>query len=196
MVLIPLLILGVLFSLFLFLVLYTKSRILPFDKVPHNRYTLVLGAGLEKNGIPSNILADRVKTSVNLITNNKTDILILSGSSNSQNYCEPESMKTMAELLGVKTSSLILDFLGKSTFNSCFNLSKISEVNQITIVTQMFHLPRAIWLAEAMGFKVNGTPANIYSFSIYKTAYWYLREAIALPINFIKLLVYRYHLNK
>ena len=193
---ISLLLLGVLFCLFMILVLYTKSRILPFDELPYNQYTLVLGAGLEKNSFPTDILADRVKTAVNLIKNNKTEVLILSGSSNSQNYNEPESMKFMAESLGVKVSSLVLDFLGKSTFDSCLNLFKISGLSQITIVTQKFHLPRAIFLAEVMGYKVNGTPANIYKFSAYKTAYWYIREIIALPINFIKLLIYRYQLKE
>lgn len=196
MLVIPFLVLGVLLCFFLILVLYTKSRILPFDKVPYCQYTLVLGAGLEKNNLPTDILADRVKTAVNLFKSKKTDVLILSGSSNSQNYSEPASMKIMAESLGVKASNLIMDDQGKSTFDSCLNLSNISGVNKITIITQKFHLPRAIFLAEAMDYKVNGIPASLYKFSTYKTAYWYLREVFALPINFIKLLIYYYQLKE
>ncbi|MCJ7519856.1 MAG: YdcF family protein [Anaerolineaceae bacterium] len=192
MVLIPFLILGGLFFLFFKLVLYSRSRIYSLEKVPFSQYTLVLGAGIDKNGLPTDILADRVKAAVNLINNKKTEVLILSGASTSQNFCEPESMKTMAEFLGVKASSLILDNLGTSTYDSCLNSSKIIGASQITIVTQMFHLPRAIWLAEAMGFKVIGTPANFYKFSTYKVTYWYLREIFALPINFMKLMTFRF----
>jgi SanA protein len=196
MILFPLIILAGLFCLYLYLVIKTSSRIFHYEKVPFNRYTLVLGAGLEKNGLPTDILSDRVKTAINLINNNKTDFLILSGSANSQNISEPVSMKYLAQSLGVDTSNLILDNQGKTTFDSLINLSKISGKNQITIVTQRFHLPRAIWLAEALGYQAYGTPANLYNFSAYKIAYWYLREVFALPINFFKLLINRRVLKK
>jgi SanA protein len=195
MVVIPLLFFGMLFCLFLFLYFFTRSRIFSIDKIPHSQYTLVLGAGLEKNGLPTDILADRVKTAANLVKSKKTDFLILSGYSNSKYFCEPESMKTMALSLGIDPSHIVLDFHGKSTFNSCQNLSNLGVKKEVTIVTQNFHLPRSIWLAEAMGYEVRGTPANIYNFSTHLTAYWYLREIIAFPINILKLFIFRLSLN-
>lgn len=195
MFLFPLVILIVLFCLFLYIVIRTNSKIFHFEKVPFSQYSLVLGAGLEKNGLPTDILSDRVKTAINLLNNNKTDFLILSGSTNSHSISEPESMRNLAQSLGVYPSQLILDDHGKTTFNSLINLSKISNNHHFTIVTQRFHLPRTIWLAESLGLTVCGIPANIYKFSTLKTAYWYLREIIALPVNYLKLIIYRYNIE-
>ena len=192
MILFPLIILAGFFCLYLNLVIKTSSRIFHFEKVPFSRFTLVLGAGLEKNGLPTDILSDRVKTAINLLNHKKTDFLILSGSSNNKNISEPMSMKFFAQSLGVDASKLILDNNGKSTFDSLINLLNNPAENQITIVSQRFHLPRAIWLAEKLGFKVYGTPANLYNFSAYKTVYWYLREVFAFPINLLKLFKNRY----
>jgi vancomycin permeability regulator SanA len=160
--------------------------------LPFCKYTLVLGAGLEKDGRPTDILSDRVKTAINLINHNKTDFLILSGSSNPQNFSEPESMRKLALSQGVYKSKLILDIQGKTTFDSLVNILKVSGIDQLTIVTQRFHLHRALWLAESLGIKSNGTPANNYEFSILKTGYWYLREVIALPVNYFKLLLFSF----
>ena len=196
MILFPLIILAVFFCFYLYLVIKTSSRIFHFEKVSFSRYTLVLGAGLEKNGLPTDILSDRVKTAINLLNHKKTDFLILSGSTNYKNISEPMSMKSFAQSLGVDQSKLILDNKGKSTFDSLINLLNIPGKNQITIVTQRFHLPRAIWLAEKLGLKVCGTPANLYNFSVYKTVYWYLREVIAFPINLLKLFINRYKIKE
>jgi SanA protein len=192
MIFTPLLILTVLFCFFIMLLINTRSRIYDFENVPFCRYTLVLGAGLEKNGLATDILSDRVLKAANLIKNKKTDFLILSGSSNYQNHSEPLAMKTYAESLGVDSSKLILDNEGKTTFDSILNLNRLIEDTQIVIVSQNFHLPRAIWLAEAAGFRVCGVPANIFKFSIYKILFWYLREVFALPVNLLKLLLNRF----
>lgn len=196
MILFPLIILAGFFCLFLCLVIKTNSRIFHFEKVPFSRYTLVLGAGLEKNGLPTDILSDRVKAAINLLNHKKTEFLILSGSSNYKKISEPLSMKSFAQSLGADQSKLILDNTGKSTFDSLINLVNTPAINQITIVTQRFHLPRAIWLAEKLGLKVCGTPANLYNFSVYKTVYWYLREVFAFPINLLKLLINRYKIKE
>lgn len=196
MILFPLIILAGFFCLFLYLVIKTNSRIFHFEKVPFSRYTLVLGAGLEKNGLPTDILSDRVKAAINLLNHKKTEFLILSGSSNYKKISEPLSMKSFAQSLGVDQSKLILDNTGKSTFDSLINLVNTPAINQITIVTQRFHLPRAIWLAEKLGLKVCGTPANLYNFSVYKTVYWYLREVFAFPINLLKLFINRYKIKE
>jgi SanA protein len=181
-------ILGFLILAFIILKLYKKSKVFTIASVPYNKYTLVLGAGLEKTGLPTDILADRVKTAVNLIKAKKTDVLILSGSSKKYNYSEPESMKSLAISLGLKDTNMVLDLRGKTTYDSCVNLKSIENLHQITIVTQSFHLPRAIFLAEMLGYKAFGIPANLFQFSIYKIVYWHLREILAFPINLAKVI--------
>lgn len=185
------------FLLALFLIPYialqflSRKLIYPLSKIPFSEYTLVLGAGLDKNGSPSDILADRVKTAVSLINNNKTKILFLSGSGKSQISCEPDAMRMLANSYGINNAQIQLDYLGYSTFHSCQNISNLSRNSEVTIVTQMFHLPRALWLAQCMGISAIGTPANQYKFSCINTTYWYIREIIAFPFNFIKLILFQ-----
>jgi SanA protein len=188
-------VIGTIILFYIFLINFSKSKIYSIEKIPFNQFTLVLGAGLEKNGLPTEILSDRVETAIKLLDNNKTDLLILSGSANSFNYNEPESMKAFAKSLGVEDSKLIMDFEGISTFNSVLNLVNYVNIKQIIIVTQNFHLPRAIWLAEQLGFIAYGISANLYKFSGFKIACWYLREIIASPFNLLKVIKYR-HQNK
>jgi SanA protein len=175
----------------IFLVLHTRNKIFLIDSAHFCKYTLILGAGIEKNGFPTDILADRVETGVNLLKGKKTDLLILSGSSKIKEFSEPESMKSLALSLGVNESRLVLDFNGKTTFDSCLNLKYFTDKDQITIVTQAFHLPRAIFLAEITGYKAIGVAANIYKFSTYKNLYWLFREIFAFINNLIKILIYR-----
>ncbi len=179
--------LSVLVFFFLWIFYKTKTCIFEINDVPYNKYTLVLGAGLEKNGLPTDILSDRVKAGVYLLERNKTSFLVLSGSLNTQNFSEAESMRELALSLGAKNSNLIIDNQGKTTFDSMINLLEFSKNDGVTIVTQRFHLPRALWLANALNINSSGFPANIYKFSLIKTIYWYLREIFSLPKNIFKL---------
>lgn len=182
--------LAVLLCFYLFLLTKTQSRIIRFEKLAFNRYTLVLGAGLEKNNLPTDILSDRLETAINLLKNSKTEILILSGSTDPHNYNEPQSMKNYVLSKGIEPSHLILDLKGNSTFDSLINLSKLEGLNEITIVSQRFHLPRSIWLAGILGLNAKGTPADNYKFSFFKTFSWYLREIFAIPLNILKFILY------
>ena len=105
-------------------------------------------------------------------------------------------MSNLAQSLGVDKSKLILDYQGKTTFDSLINIADYSGNEIITIVSQRFHLPRALWLANSLKINANGIPANIYKFSAYKTAYWYLREILALPINLLKIIFKHYQNNR
>jgi len=179
---------GCLLCLYAYVIFTTRSRIFDLDNVPFSRFALVLGAGLEKNGLPTDILSDRVETAINLLDHNKTSFLVLSGSVSPQNFSEPESMSDLACSLGVDKLKLILDHQGKTTFDSMINIADYSENEMVTIVTQRFHLPRALWLANSLKINAFGIPANIYKFSFFKTAFWYLREIFVLPVNFLKIL--------
>ncbi len=182
--------LAVLLCFYLFLLIKTQSRIIQFEKLPFTRYTLVLGAGLEKNNLPTDILSDRLETAIKLLKKNKTEILILSGSTDLHNYDEPLSMKNYVLSKRIDPSHLILDLKGNSTFDSLRNLSKFEDLNNITIVSQKFHLPRSIWLAGVLGLNAQGTPADNFKFSFFKIFTWYLREILAIPLNILKFILY------
>jgi len=196
MIYIPFIFFGFLVCLYAYVILTTRKRIISPENAPESRFSLVLGAGLEMNGHPTDILSDRVKTAVKLLDQNKTTFLVLSGSVNLQNFSEPESMRNLACYLGVDGSKLILDKLGKTTFDSLINIAQFSGNENIMVVSQRFHLPRALWLANSLGINAFGIPANIYKFSAFKTGFWYLREILALPVNILKIIFYKYQYDR
>jgi SanA protein len=191
---IPIFFLVVILCLFAYVILETRSRIFFPENAPESKYILVLGAGLEKDGLPTDILSDRVETAVKILGQNKTASLVLSGSVSPQNFSEPESMSDLAFSLGVDRSKLIIDKYGKTTFDSLINIAGFLDNEVVTIVTQRFHLPRALWLANSLKINAYGVSANIYKFSVFKTAYWYLREMLALPINLLKIIINKYQI--
>jgi vancomycin permeability regulator SanA len=191
LIFVPLLALAFILIFFLIIQIRTRKDIYPLSSIPFGKYSLVLGAGLQNNGSPSDILADRVETAIKLLIVKKTEFLFLSGSGHTQISCEPIAMRVHAKTFGISKDQLIMDYKGISTFHSCVNIAKFAENSKVIIVTQMFHLPRALWVAQCIGIRAIGTPANQYKFSKMKTAYWYLREIIAMPFNLLKITIHR-----
>jgi len=173
---------------YLFIFLSVRKEILSDELLPNCHYALVLGAGLDKNWQPSDVLSDRVMTSIQLAKSGKVQVLVFSGSSQSLNYNEPSAMKDLALRSGLDESKIRMDFNGNSTLDSLFNFKRCYGQEEAIIVTQYFHLPRALWLAKKIGMRCWGFPAHIYTFSLYKRILWQSREVIAIPFNLIKLI--------
>lgn len=175
---------------YIWVVATTRSLIFSRENLPTCHYALVLGAGLKENGQPTDILADRVLTSVSLIQSGKASILLMSGSARSSIKDEPTAMMWQAIKNGVNPSRIEIDRSGNSTFDSMVNIKSDKNAKDFIIVTQRFHLPRALWLAKSVGLNPYGFPADMYSFSLTKRCYWQIREIIALPFNWLKLVVH------
>jgi len=181
------------FSLFYVYVLVTTSnRILPMDELHDFIYAIVLGAGLESDGTPTDILSDRVLSAVNLVKAGKAKKMILSGSKSRHDYDETIAMQNFAVRLGVSQNQIETDHVGNSTFESMVNFKLHFPGKDVVIVTQNFHLPRAIWIARSLGINAFGFAAQIYHFSTVKTLYWGVREVFALPFNMLKLFIHFY----
>lgn len=191
--------LTIIFSIWLFgtyIMRRYARHISSIDKVNNVQNTLVLGAGLKKDNTPTDILTDRIVTSIQLIHRGKTQKLICSGTSQANKYDEPESMKAMALIGGVDSALIEMDKQGFTTFNSCLNYLKKYSSNNLIIVTQKFHLPRAIFIARSLGLKAVGIPADNYSFSKGKFFFWSAREFISLPLNILRLFFFKYFSKK
>lgn len=170
----------------------SKNRIMSMDELPDFTYAIVLGAGLERDGRPTDILSDRVLSAVSLIKAGKVKKLILSGSKNMLNYDETAAMLRLAEQSGIKLSQIEIDDQGNSTFESIANFKLHFPENNAVIVTQNFHLPRAISISRSLGINAFGFAAQIYRFSRLKILYWGMREFFALPFNVLKLIKFSY----
>jgi SanA protein len=164
----------------------TSITEIPVENPP--RIAIVLGAKVRENGEPSNALYDRVVTAVELYRAGRVRKLLMSGDNPSENYDEPTAMKATAVKLGVPESDVVPDFAGRRTYDTCLRAKEIFEVQKAVIVTQEFHLGRAIYLCENSGIDSIGITANRRKYEGER--YWAFREFISrasawFEINFM-----------
>jgi SanA protein len=145
--------------------------------VPPAPVALVLGAGLERNGSPTSALRDRVETAVDLYKAGKVKKLLMSGDNRFVNYNEPGAMNHLAVQLGVPAEDIVLDYAGRRTYDSCYRVKEVFEVDQVIVVTQRFHLDRSIFLCDAMGIRAVGVVADRGIYGAER--WWEMREVLA-----------------
>lgn len=135
---------------------------------------IVFGAGLRWNGRPTAVLADRVATAVALYEQGQVEALLMSGTRESGGYDEPAAMAAMAENLGVPREAIRLDPQGTRTIETCRRARAEFGVRSALLVSQRYHLPRALATCRAHGIVGEGIAADLRS---YRAAeYWTLRE--------------------
>ena len=125
---------------------------------------LVLGAGLRADGAPSDMLADRLNVAIDLWYEGVSDVIILSGDRSSFDYDEVSAMAEYCYERGVPQSAIVEDGKGFSTYESVKNLKDEGKYKNIVIVTQKYHLYRAIYLSEKMGISADGADASLRNY--------------------------------
>ncbi len=131
------------------------------EEVPAQPVALILGAGLRADGSPTAVLADRVRAGVELYRLGKVKALLLSGDGRSSPYYnEPEAMRRLALRLGVPEQALRVDPEGLRTLESCRRAREVFGFTRAVVVTQRFHLDRALWLCDAAGIDAVGLAAD------------------------------------
>ena len=152
------------------------SKIHQSDNAPTKVVAIVFGAGLRRDGYPSIVLADRVRVASELYRTGKVSQLLVSGSARSPYYDEPSAMKDLAVQLGVPSEDIILDRNGLRTYDTCYRAKHIFEIKEALLVSQSFHLPRAIGICDAMGLDVEGVASDLSRYNPRALRYWELRE--------------------
>ena len=153
--------------------------------LPQNHVALVFGAGLNRAGGPSAILYDRVATAVDLYNGGKVNKLLMTGDNGEVNYNEVEAMRKTALDLGVPDEDIVLDYAGFNTWDSCYRAREVFSLQSATLVTQRFHLPRALHTCNHLNVKSVGVAADRQA---YRTDYNEVREYIALASNAMRML--------
>ena len=148
---------------------------------------MVLGAGLKAKGAPSDILEDRILTAIELYKNNKIGKFIMSGDNSSVNHNEVEAMKLFALANGLPAEAMILDHAGLSTYNSCERVKSNFSLSQVIVITQKYHLRRALYLCNELGINAVGVAAHDRGYIKQMKYNW--RELVAslqawMQINF------------
>ena len=157
--------------------IYTSIDNLPRSDRP--RVAIVFGAGLTRSGEPTPALYDRVATAADLYRRGVVDKLLLTGDNRFVNYNEPEAMRRTAERLGVPSEDLVLDYAGRRTYDSCYRAREIFGVQRAILVTQAFHLERALYLCDTFGIDSVGVKADRRNYAGGAQTAWLIREAIA-----------------
>jgi SanA protein len=184
---IPITIIIVILSLYTAYSLYYRKLVYSLDTVPSMSVAIVFGAGIWPDGSLSDILADRVDTAIELYRQGKVRKLLFTGDNRYLNYNEPQRMADYAIERGVPESDIVLDYAGRRTYDSCYRARYIFEVDNAILVTQAYHLPRALFSADRMGIHVVGVAADRHQY-INITNYS-LRELLATPVAWWEVLI-------
>jgi SanA protein len=162
---------------------YTAARfgrqLYALENAPAERVAVVFGAGLQRDGSASAVLWDRVATAAALYQRGKVSKLLLSGDNRFLNYNEPQAMYDVAVQLGVPAEALVLDYAGRSTYDTCYRAHAIFGLERAVLVTQAFHLPRALYLCDALGMQSEGVVADRRTYLPRTELFWNVREIFA-----------------
>ena len=144
---------------------------------------VVLGAGLQSDGSPSHMLEDRLKVAVEVFNRIDADYILMSGDRASRYYDEPAAMKIYAEELGVDPSKILIDNKGFSTYDSATRIKDEFGFDNVVIITQEYHLYRALYIADDCGIDAIGVSADLRSYR--KQAIFSFRELFARVKDFV-----------
>ncbi|MEU7897918.1 ElyC/SanA/YdcF family protein [Nonomuraea sp. NPDC049152] len=125
------------------------------EEVPSSGTALVLGAGLF-SGQPSPMLARRLDIAAELYRAGKVRALLLSGDNSRKDYDEPSAMRDYLLARGVPDAVIVRDYAGFDTWDSCVRARQVFGARDVTVVTQVFHLPRAVTLCRTAGIETFG----------------------------------------
>lgn len=181
--------LGLLYIINYHIIKFADPYLLSPKDAPKAEAALVLGAFVYKSGRVSPILADRLDVGIELYKNGKVDKLLLSGDHGQKNYDEVNAMKTYAESREVFIEDIFMDHAGFSTYESAYRARDVFRAEKIIIVTQKYHLARAVYIARKLGIDAYGVASDKRSYP--KIAIFKFRESLArckdyLLVNFIK----------
>jgi len=158
----------------------TESRIISLEKAAENGdydCILVLGAKVMPDGSLSPILKDRVKVGLELYFNGAAPKLLMSGDHGRKEYDEVGAMKNFAISEGVSSADLFMDHAGFSTYESVYRAKEIFGAKRVLIVTQKYHLHRALYIAKRLGLEADGVASDLRDYR--SMAYNNTREYLA-----------------
>lgn len=167
----------------------TKSNIVTLEeaaKLSDIDCAVILGAGV-RDGKPTPMLKDRLLTGIELYKSGAAKKLIMSGDHGSKDYDEVNIMKSFAVENGVPDSDIFMDHAGFSTYETVYRAKEIFEADNIIIVSQEYHLYRALYIAEKLDVKAAGVSADLraYKGQIKRD----LREILARDKDFFNCII-------
>lgn len=179
---------GMLFALYLSVQVGAQRYIYAsVESVPDTEVALVLGASVMRNGTLSPVLAERVDKAIELYRAGKVRKILMTGDDSTADHNEVEPVRRYLLAAGVPGEDIFLDHVGVDTYSSMYRARDVFDVTSVAVVTQAFHLPRAVYIARSLGLDAVGVEAGALGVSPYN----YIREAPATIKARLDLLFYR-----
>ncbi len=145
---------------------------------------LVLGAGVHGETL-SHMLEDRVKTGISLYEKGASPKILMSGDHGREDYDEVNAMKNYAKKEGVPSADIFMDHAGFSTYESMYRAKEVFCAKKIIIVSQKYHLYRAIYVARSLGLEAYGVDAQLRPYAADTNIFNTLREFLARNKDFL-----------
>jgi SanA protein len=142
------------------------------------RVAIVFGASVHPNGDLSQMLEDRVETAIALYRAGQVDRILVSGDNRRPEYNEPKAMADYLTSHAVAPQDVVIDYAGRSTYETCQRAREIFGLRRALLVTQKFHLPRALYLAHSLGLDAVGVVADRQDYG-FGNSYQQTRELLA-----------------
>jgi vancomycin permeability regulator SanA len=130
---------------------------------------VVLGARVYEDGTPSEVLRDRLDEALVLWREHRVKRIVVSGDHATSLYDEPNAMRAYLEARGVPPEIIFMDHAGFDTYSSMWRAKHVFGATRIVVVTQRFHLPRALWVARSLGMEAEGRAADHH---VYRSIAW------------------------
>lgn len=173
----------------LYVILNTTSNIIikeEYQQLKDVDYILVLGASVRRER-PSPMLEDRLKKAIELYNINTQNKILVTGDHTKEDYDEVTIMKNYLLENNIPEEKIIMDPAGVSTYDSIFRVQKQLKAKKIIIVSQKYHLYRALYIANSLGIEAYGVPADDIKYK--GETYREVREILARNKDFIKSII-------
>lgn len=139
---------------------------------------IVFGAGVTKYKQPTAALRDRLDMAIDLYERNKINTIFISGDNRPEHDYETRIMKDYLSEHAIPEDRILVDASGRRTYDTCFRAHEVFSIDKGILITQGYHLPRALFLCNALGVKSSGISASQRE---YLSEYWFkLREILAI----------------
>lgn len=166
--------------------MHTRDQV---DNIPERPVAVVFGAGYWPSGALSAILQDRLDAAINLYRAGRVQKLLFSGDNRVVDYNEPAKMLEYALAQGVPRDDIVLDYAGRRTYDTCYRAHDIFQVRDVLLVTQRYHLPRALNTCRTLGLNAEGVIADQRVYPRRLPMYW-IREVPAIWRSWLDLHVF------
>lgn len=133
-----------------------SGQVHTLQDTPHKSVAIVLGAGLTAEGRPTPFLEGRLEVARRLYEQGSVDAILVSGDNRSHQYDEPTAMRDHLIDVGIPRDKVVRDFAGRDTYDTCVRAKRIFEVPDAIIVSQSYHVPRAVAVCNAIGLDTVG----------------------------------------